>query len=528
MPQVVNVGGSEKLELAPGSDIYIKALKDSFGEDAYAVPGFSETGYQVVQIAGGAQGKGDESLGAVCALLGTKLPTEMVMELLRKQMWEMGARVNFIDTQPAASKQDLHNLDMTVGVQAVGAGAQREGSSGQRWFNMKSFTILSRFKGVLENSDQASGIVYRVMTELSSDARKWTMQSGGVKLAIPLRLDNVRPSAPTAAMVVHLPQSYTEAMEKRPLIDVSVMRVNLTKWPEVAEHVLRELVAHQEVGPGEARFAHDATLMTLRNHANAMISKYVQGNSRLLGLIPCGVPQIIDSRALRDDQGRTIAHGFELVFSNIDQGPLVKEWMERISMEFPALDILPYGASMQWLETHKADVYLGKYDKSSGAFVGGFTRASPLSKGAFSDAGKVSGLAALQKDIEEELLRPETASEILTLAGRDVGKNMSDLQKRTWAQGIAKPLGNLLLKHVSALQQSTSAELRGVKQELHDSKSQISDLRQAALRSEEQIGLLRQELRKLQSGGSAVLQIAASGDDITASTELSESSMKDA
>ena len=89
-------------------------------------------------------------------------------------------------------------------------------------------------------------------------------------------------------------------------------------------------------------------------------------------------------------------------------------------------------------------------------------------------------------------------------------------------------MSNLLLKHVSALQQSTSAELRGVKQELHDSKSQISDLRQAALRSEEQIGLLRQELRKLQSGGSAVLQIAASGDDITASTELSESSMKDA
>ena len=314
----------------------------------------------------------------------------------------------------------------------------------------------------------------------------------------------------------------------RPLIDVSVMRVNLTKWPQVAEHVLRELVAHQEVGPGEARFAHDATLMTLRNHANAMISKYMQGNSRLLGPVSCGVPQIIDSRVLRDDQGRAIAHGFELVFANIDQGSLVKEWMEKVSMEFPALDILPYGASMQWLETHKVDVYLGKYDKLSGAFVGGLTRDSPLSKSAFSDAGKVSGLAALQKDIEEELLRPETASEVLTLAGRDIGKNMSDLQKQTWAQGIAKPLGNLLLKHVSSLQQSTSAELRGVKQELHESKSRISDLQAAALRSEEQIGLLRLELNKLQSGGSAVLQIAASDDDTTASAELSESSMKDA
>jgi hypothetical protein len=79
--------------------------------------------------------------------------------------------------------------------------------------------------------------------------------------------------------------------------------------------------------------------------------------------------------------------------------------MEKISMEFPALDILPYGVSMGWLETHKVDVYLGKYDKSSGAFVGGFTRASTLRESELSEAGKTSGLAALQKDIEEELLR---------------------------------------------------------------------------------------------------------------------------
>ena len=110
------------------------------------------------------------------------------------------------------------------------------------------------------------------------------------------------------------------------------------------------------------------------------------------------------------------------------------------------------------------------------------------------------------------------------IAGRDIGKNMSDLQKQTWAQGIAKPLGNLLLKHVSSLQQSTSAELRGVKQELHESKSRISDLQAAALRSEEQIGLLRLELNKLQSGGSAVLQLAASGGGDGASTEMNENS----
>ena len=104
---------------------------------------------------------------------------------------------------------------------------------------------------------------------------------------------------------------------------------------------------------------------------------------------------------------------------------------------------------------------------------------------------------------------------------------MSDLQKQTWAQGIAEPLGNLFLKHVSALHQSTSAEMRGLKQELHDSQSQISDLQAAAARSEEQVCLLRLELQKLQSGGSAVLQLAASGGDNGASTEMGEISMKD-
>ena len=62
------------------------------------------------------------------------------------------------------------------------------------------------------------------------------------------------------------------------------------------------------------------------------------------------------------------------------------------------------------------------------------------------------------------------------------------------------------------------------KNHINQSKSRISDLQAAALRSEEQIGLLRLELNKLQSGGSAVLQLAASGGGDGASTEMNENS----